>query len=140
MRIGMTALCYSDRQLELVRKISKGCTLVSPTEDGWIEVSPEEYERQARNLACGLMVRGLKRGGSLTVSHAGESELAFISFGCRLAHLSVCTGDADSADLDASGKDILYLVRIGYTWMNKYGLLIDRSFRELEMSLTGDNI
>lgn len=127
-------MCFNDKQLELVRKVSGGNRLTAPIEYKWKEVSPEEYEESARSLACGLMVKGLHRGDTVNVSNASDDSFAFISFACRLAHLTPSCKEGDSEfAIDALSDDACYLMNIGAAWMGKYKPILDRSIRSLSI-------
>lgn len=132
----MTVLAYSDRQADLIRKAVGNHGLSIPSGDSWIEATPEEFELQARNMASGLMVKGVRRGVTVCVKNATEQMMAFIAFACRLAHLEVGSNE-NAFVIDASDGNgtINYLLTIGAAWAEKYRSAIDRSMRQLELSL-----
>lgn len=128
-------MCFNDKQLEFVKKVSGGKRLTAPIEYKWEEVSPEEYEESARSLACGLMVKGLRRGDTVNVSNASDDNYAFISFACRLAHLNVSSDNGSDSGfaIDAHSDDAGYLMNIGAAWMGKYKPILDRSIRNMSL-------
>lgn len=128
----MTVLAYSDRQSDLIKKAVGNRILSVPEGDFWVDATPEEFERQARNLASGLMVKGIRRGVTVCVKNATEPMMAFISFACRLAHLEVGCNESAFV-IDASNGSINYLLNIGAAWAQKYRAVIDRSMRQIEL-------
>ncbi len=102
-----------------------------PSGGSWIDAQPDEYQAQARNMACGLMVKGIRRGVAVSILNASAAAVAFISFSCSLAHLCVKPVSENNAGfvIDASAGDVDYLVRIGSAWSGKYGYLVDRTLR-----------
>lgn len=104
-----------------------------PSGGTWIDAQPDEYKAQARNMACGLMVKGIRRGVAVSILNASAAAVTFISFACTLAHLQVKPASENNAGfvIDASAGDVDYLVGIGSAWSGKYGYLVDRTLRQM---------
>ena len=81
------------------------------------------------------MVKGIRRGVTVSILNASAAAVTFISFACTLAHLQVKPVSENNAGfvIDASAGDVDYLVGIGSAWSGKYGYLVDRTLRQMMM-------
>ncbi len=104
-----------------------------PSGGKWVDAQPAEFQSKARNMACGLMVKGIRRGAAVSILNASAAAVAFISFACALAHLQVKPASENNAGfvIDAAAGDVDYLVGIGSAWSGKYGYLVDRTLRQM---------
>lgn len=128
----MTLLAACDTEKALTDRLTGGAALMVPENGTIAEVSPEEYEERARCLAYGLMVKGCRRGSSVSVNGCNDKLYTFVNAGCRLARLSATHAEtAGETSLDASPQSLEYLIMLGRTWSAKYKPSVDRVIREL---------